>query len=339
MKYELSSNAKCVLNDSSFIKVRDGWYARLGRLFEGTDESEPVVWLNGFVGYSADQSLMFSDPERWVIDCLEVLAENVEKAADTEKFVPLCLQDFVFGVHFIDSIFGCNVYFEYDQWYNDPLPGEVGTLVPPDIDNSEAWLLTRRMIDAFVDADVKLPIFGLPTVASTLNVAVNLYGEEILVAMLNEPLKAEHDLRVINDVLIELHKRMIPLLPAYQTQPVVPAGRTQPPGFGQICGCTTQLVSPSVYRDLIAPLDEELLGVYPHGGMIHLCGAHEHHIPVFREMKNLRSVQLNDRAAEGLEDYFKGLRQDQIIYLRPFENMTAERAIEITGGKRLVINA
>ncbi len=38
-------------------------------------------------------------------------------------------------------------------------------------------------------------------------------------------------------------------------------------------------------------VDDELLLVYPHGGMIHLCGSHTQYIPVWREMKFLRAVE------------------------------------------------
>jgi hypothetical protein len=164
-----------------------------------------------------------------------------------------------------------------------------------------------------------------------------MYGERILTAMLCEPDAAANDLKIINDVLVELHRRMIAMLPANQLQPVIPDGRIQPQGYGQICGCTTQLISPACYADMIAPLDNELLSVYSSGGMIHLCGAHEHHIPAFRDMKTVRAVQLNDRAAEGLAEYHAGLRSDQIIYLYPCGGMPAEKAVEITDGERLVL--
>ena len=56
-------------------------------------------------------------------------------------------------------------------------------------------------------------------------------------------------------------------------------------------------------------------------------------------MKALKSIQLNDRASEDLQLYFDGLREDQIIYLIPCEGMPVEKALEITKGKRIVINA
>jgi hypothetical protein len=337
MAKQLGAAARRILNDSELILVRDDWFSRLRRLFGGEDDAKEVFAVGGITGCSGDSSLLYSEPENWVIDCLEDLAKHAEKAKNSDIFTPLCVQNGVFGVHYIDSIFGCDVFFEYGQWYSGFLDCEVGELRVPDIDKSEAWQLTRRLTEAFVGADVKLPVYGLPTIASALNVAVNMYGERILEAMLREPAAASHDLKIINDTLVELHRRMVAMLPAKQLQPVIPDGRIQPPGFGQICGCTTQLLSPACYGDMIASLDCELLGVYPEGGMMHLCGAHEHHIPVFRAMKALRSIQLNDRAAEGLAKYHSGLRPDQIIYLYPCDAMTAQMAVDITGGERLVL--
>ena len=70
---------------------------------------------------------------------------------------------------------------------------------------------------------------------------------------------------------------------------------------------------------------------------MHLCGSHSHLIPILRSMKNLKALQLNDRAAHDLGLYFAGLREDQIIYLNPCEGMSVKMAMEITGGKRLVL--
>ena len=333
---KLSNATHQILNDNELINIRDNWFDRLNRLFDGKDDSETVFAVCGVNG-QADGTLLYSEPERWVIECLENLAEQAELARNTEAFTPLCVQNDVFGVHFVDSIFGCNVYRKDRQWYNDYLNTEIGTLTPPDLEQSEAWQLALRVTKAFADADVALPLFGLPTIASALNIAVNLYGEKILTEMLCESENAAHDLRVINNTLIELHRRFIEVVPASQLQSVVPTSRVQPPGFGQICGCTTQLISPDCYREMIEPLDSELLSVYPNGGMIHLCGTHEHHIPAFRYMRALQAVQLNDRAAGGLAEYYNNLRSDQIIYLTPCDNMSAEKAVEITGGKRLVL--
>lgn len=54
-----------------------------------------------------------------------------------------------------------------------------------------------------LEADVKLPLFGLPTLSSALNIMVNLYGEEALVAMLDDEEAAMHDLKLYLDGLRE----------------------------------------------------------------------------------------------------------------------------------------
>ena len=54
-------------------------------------------------------------------------------------------------------------------------------------------------------------------------------------------------------------------------------------------------------------------------------------------MQNLKSVQLNDRAAGDLELYVRGLRADQVIYLNLCKEMPLERGLEIAAGRRLVV--
>lgn len=334
----LSERAWRILNDEKRIVCRDEWFARMERLFGGeTDEynSRHMFTLGGSVPRPADEWQAYTDPEAWVLACLELIADSEECTAN--RFAPVCVEYPIYGVHFIDRMFGADVFFQDGQWNARYLETPVGQLKMPDLEKDETWALARRAAQAFLDADVKLPLFGMPTLSSALNIMVNLYGGEALVAMLEDEEAAMHDLTVINELIRALHRWYREHIPARQLQPVVSWERTQPPGFGQLCGCTTQLLSGGLYEEMIAPLDDALLSDYPRGGMIHLCGAHEQHIPVFRKMKHLRALQLNDRAATDLEKYLSGLRGDQIIYLNPFEGMTAEQAMEISGGKRIVL--
>ncbi|MBQ9854585.1 MAG: hypothetical protein IJO53_00215, partial [Clostridia bacterium] len=68
----------------------------------------------------------------------------------------------------------------------------------------ETALEQARALDMNPDARA-LPLFGLPTIASALNIAVNLFGGEILMEMLTEPDNASADLTTINNLLCELH--------------------------------------------------------------------------------------------------------------------------------------
>jgi len=336
----LKKETREILNREELIEKRNLWFERMRHVFDGTASgwnAEYVFGVNGIAAFSERD--MVKEPEKWMEDCLENLAAQYEAAENTIYFRPLCVQFSAFGVHYIDKILGAEVFWKDGQWYSRYLTSPIGSLRRADPDRDELWQATRRAMEAFMEADVKLPLFGLPTIASALNIAVNLYGQNILVEMLTEPENAKSDLRVINDLLCDLHTRSRAIIPEMQLQPVISWNRTQPPGYGQLCGCTTQLISGELYRDMIADLDEAVLNVYENGGMIHLCGSHAQHIENFRNMKALKSLQLNDRAAEDLQLYFEGLRDDQIIYLVPCPGMTIEKALEITGGRRLVINA
>lgn len=327
-----------VLNNETYIAKRDEWFGKLTDMFDGNYHEKRAFVLCGHNAWGKADP--YTEPEQWVDDCLDVIVDNLAGAIMNDlRFAPVCVEYAVYGVHYIDKIFGANVYMKSGQWYNDYLKTPIGSLEAPDLDKDETFRLSMRAAKRFVEVGGAFPLFGLPTIASPLNIAINLYGEEILAAMITEPEKARKDLKTITDVLVKIHEAFRSIVPAQQLQPVIAAGRTQPPCCGQICGCSTHLLSGDLYRDMIADLDERVLGVYENGGMIHLCGSHAQHIETFRNMKTLRSVQLNDRASDDFELYFKGLRDDQIIYLCPSAGTPVERALEISGGKRLVIIA
>jgi hypothetical protein len=222
------------------------------------------------------------------------------------------------------------------KWQAHYLKTPIGELKEPDLEHDETFGLMKRAVRSFLDQEVKLPVFSLPVIASVLNVALNLYGQELLLAMASEREAVLHDLAVIQKTLVAVHRWFRSVLPPENMQCVCAGGRTQPYNFGQICGCSTQLISGEYYRELIEPFDSELLKVYPNGGMIHLCGSHLQHIETFRNMEALRAVQVNDRAAEDLEHWFDGLREDQIIYWSLCEGISLEKALKITGGRRTV---
>ena len=325
------------LNDQKRIAIRDQWFARMEKLFAGQDEDPFVFTLEGVVPRPKDDQLAYTNPEEWVIQCLELLAAQPE--CTENRFSPDCVEYPIYGVYFIDRMFGAHVYQHMGQWHADYLESPVGTLQMPDLEKDETWELARRATEAFLQANVKLPLFGMPTLSSALNIYVNLYGGEGLAVMLEDEAAAAHDLKIINDLIRILHRWYIAHVPAQQLQPVISWMRTQPPGYGQLCGCTCQLLSGGMYRDLVAPLDDALLSEYPGGGMIHLCGAHTQHIPAFREMKHLRALQLNDRAAEDLPLYLEGLRPDQILYVNPCPGMPVGKIVSLYGRERIVLCA
>ena len=334
----LSPFAREFLNDPARIARQDEWFHRMRCLRTGEYDpyNEKYAYaLAGTAPSPEDPALPYTSPEDWVIGCLELLAQAPESSL--RRFSPPCVSSTIYGVHFIDIILGADVFFKDDQWNVRYLTTPIGQLQMPDLDKDETWALARRTALAFVEADVRLPLFSTPILSSALNIFINLYGQEGLIAMMEDEDAAAHDLQLINDLIRTLHKWYRDHIPARQLQGTCATGRIQPPGSGQLCGCTTQLLSGSLYRDKIAPLDDALLGDYPLGGMIHLCGAHAQHIETFRNMPHLSAIQINDRACLDLDAYLAGMRKDQIIYVCPFEDMPADKIMSISGGDRVVL--
>ncbi|MCX7016601.1 MAG: hypothetical protein NTW86_29270 [Candidatus Sumerlaeota bacterium] len=322
-----------ILNDPALLAVCEAHFRRLSALYAGETPERPFL-LCGIGRVTHDGAL---DWEAWLEESLDALAAHAKVAKSRRAFRPLSVAWGAYGVHFIDHLFGAEVFELEGGWQAHNLDAPVGQLERPDLETIPLWTSLRAFARAFVERQARGALLGLPTIASALNIAVNLYGQRILEAMILEPEAARHDLRVINGVLCDLHRWYRANVPEEQLQCVIPAMRCQPPGYGQICGCTCQLLSGQLYREFIAPLDAEVLALYPRGGMIHLCGAHTQHLPVWREMRELRAVQTNHRAADDLERYFHELRGDQVLYVAPYEKMPLQRVLEITGGRRLVV--
>ena len=332
----LSPGTVRVLNDPDLLAARRRHVERLRAMTDGVQEG-PYQRLWGVNGTSERDP--HADPEGWIDEALESLVPSAEGLLDDETFRPVCIEFGPWGVHFVDRVLGAEVYWRDGLWWSDELDVPVGSLPVPDLETDPTWSVARRAAERFVQSGVSLPFFGMPTLSSALNVAINVHGERFLEAVACNPDAARRDLAVIDDLIRRMHRWFRARVPADQLQPVVAAFRCQPPGRGQLCGCSTQLLSAAQYRDLIAPLDDALLREYPEGGMIHLCGRHTHHMPVWREIRSLRAVQLNDTAAEDLDEYASRLRPDQVIYLNPTEIMHEERAMALVPPQRLVLVA
>ena len=95
--------------------------------------------------------LLYTDPEQALKNDLASLAEQAAGFRPVSRFVPFCVEGEFYGVHFVDKIFGADVFFQDGQWYNRPLKTEVGELKEPDLENSETWLMAKAYAQAFLD--------------------------------------------------------------------------------------------------------------------------------------------------------------------------------------------
>jgi hypothetical protein len=280
---------------------------------------------------------MLVRPEEWIADCLADMAAKAGTLADEVAFTPAYFEVDPFGTHFVDAVFGARVGFVEGQVWAEELPGEVGDLPRPDLDTNPALQAALRVAIRAAEVGGGRLLVSTPVLSCPINIGVNLFGQRLLVALLAAADDAHHALRLITDVILGCIGVFRGAIPAELLRTTCACSRYAPPGYGFIDGCATQLVSAEVYREFFAALDEEILAAWPQGGMLHLCGACAQHIPAWREMRSLRSVQLNDRATDDLELYIEGLRPDQILYVSPTAKYPPARVLEATRSRRLVM--
>ena len=316
--------------------------SRFERLFSG--ESLPTVLAVAGPTFGHSHGLagtneidMLEEPEAWLDDVLDDMAAQAGLLADRGTFRPAGVELDAVGVHFVDAVLGAHVYFHGDQVWADKLDEDLADLELPDLGSNAFLEKALTLARLAVSASRGRFFVTTPVLSCPINIAINLFGQRILEALLTRPDDARHALRVIADTIVGCWRAFMAVIPSEIRRTTVVKNRYQPANYGFIDGCAVQLVSAQVYRRFFSELDREILAVAPEGGQIHLCGACAQHIPTWREMPELRCVQLNDRAADDLQLYYNGLRRDQVIYVGPTEAMSLARIIGISGGSRVVI--
>jgi hypothetical protein len=315
---------------------------RVASLYAGRPGDDVVAIAGRFFGRShglagVNEIDMLQQPEAWLADVLGDMARHGPEGADPVTFRPFVIEIDPWGVHFVDALLGARVFFHEGQVWSDELQAEPAELRLPDLTQSKLLADTIRLTHLAVAATGGQVFITTPVLSCPINIGMNLFGQRLLVAMLLAPDAAQQALRVITATLQECIRVFAAAIPDPVRRGSVAENRYAPSGFGFIDGCATQLLSAANYRDFVAELDRACLSSFPHGGMMHLCGAHAQHIPTWRTFRELRAIQINDRAAEDLELYFHGLRDDQLIYISPTATMTIERIMAITGGNRIVL--
>jgi hypothetical protein len=323
-------------------RVQTEHRARVAALYAG----DPAVRRTAIAGpmFGASHGLwgtnaidMLKEPGAWVADCLTEMAAKAADLADPQAYAPAHFEVDPFGTHFVDAVFGATVGFEGGQVWSQELPGEVGALRAPDLERNPVLQAALRVAVQAAEAGGGHVFVTTPVLSCPVNIGINLFGQRLLEALLAAPEDARRALRVVTDVIVGCLCAFRRAIPVELLRTTVTCNRYAPAGYGFIDGCATQLVSAEAYREFFAPLDAEILREWPHGGMIHLCGACAQHIPAWRAMPELRAVQLNDRATDDLELYAAGLRGDQILYVSPTALFPPERVRHTVLRQRLVM--
>ena len=182
-----------------------------------------------------------------------------------------------YGNYFMPALFGCKMKYPPDQ-----APGfaaieasfeDMKQLEVPDFEMNP---IMRR---AMAEVEVLRKRYGFCSgsicLGSPLNVAVNVYGEQFMMACALEPEGAQHVLRVIAETEFKIYREFSAVV-APQDHPLTDI----PFGYGN---CPAIMFSPKTYRDVILPVDKWVRSQVGSFGLHH-CGVFDDYIDLYREL-------------------------------------------------------
>ncbi|MHC4716041.1 MAG: hypothetical protein ACYS5V_03670, partial [Planctomycetota bacterium] len=192
---------------------------------------------------------MLAEPDEWITDCLTDMGARVPELADRGTYAPAHFELDALGTHFIDALFGAAVEFHDGQVWSRQLGCDVADLQAPDLSARTVLEAALTTATKAVEAGHGRVFVTTPVLSCPINIALNLFGQRLLLALLAAPRAARRALRIITDVIQECIRRFRRAVPHDLLRPTVASTRYMPAGYGFVAGCAPQLVSAEVYRE------------------------------------------------------------------------------------------
>ncbi len=332
----LSQQTLDKLNDPALLAMDAKHMQRMEALYAGQDDHSDLYILYG-TSAPLDTFDDGTPLDEKMEAALDELAGSADLLTDETTYRPLVINADMFGVHFIDNIFARDSYGVETKWGHRADEFKVGSLKSLDLDNDPYWQMAKAATLKFLDYDVPLVRITPICLANSLNTAMNLYGQSLLMAFYDNPEGVRHDFGLINDAIVKMHQWYRDTIPHERLSTIAGTVRMMPSGHGHLDGCSTQMLSPELYDEFVADLDEAITSTWPQGSMLHLCGAHTQHLPTWSKMESLKAFQLCDGPNAELDVYYAESRDDQIVYVGPTPRISMERIMDLTGGWRIII--
>ena len=298
----------------------------------------PVWWYYEELGQIKPELLMAEkDRKAWLDNQLKAVKTNVEEALENHcLYYPMIEMVSLYGTHYIDALFGNEVQWVKNQFWSKEQTCEVSELQMPDFDNSELLKETIDLAKWIKEQTDGKFLIVMPDIGSPINIAINLFGEKFFLEIAMNPDSAKRVLAMISEVTRRVYDELITAVGQKTIRCHNNFYVYTPYDYAGLSICATQMISPANYTELVADADDRCVPNCYKGMIQHICGRSNQHVSEIASRSRIKGVQLNDAGTDQFADYFKGLRDDQIFYMRPTENMTMEKILSITKGNRVL---
>lgn len=206
---------------------------------------------------------------------------------------PLLGTDLLAAGYLYSELMGCPIVYKED---NSPQvvcreldEDEIAELTVPDLGKSGVWARTQKQIDYLLEkyghVETYVNLMGIQ------NIAMDLMGQNILMAYYCAPDEAGELLSKITDLTIEVGRRFRALSGDNSGGVTAVVRKVQPECY-LTSNCSVEMISNDLYEEFLLPCDQRLSDAFGSFG-VHHCGATmEHVVDGYAKLKGLTFAEV-----------------------------------------------
>lgn len=266
--------------------------------YKGVDQLPLIFWKprNQTVpGWTYDMNEQFYDKEKMLYAHLE---EILDCASDIHDAV-ICLRP-NFGTIFIPAILGLSFQVPKNTfaWLTSHLTKEeIKKISLPNLEKNKMMQRAIEYLQYFQESIPPWIHVYLPDTQGPFDIAHAVLGQEIFLAIYDEPDLVHHLLQLCTELYIEVTKRLKqainePMNSCYHGHALA-RGIYMANGGTRISEDSATLLSPEHIDEFVIPYDEQALKAFD-GGFVHYCGKHDYLLEAYLKMKEVRAINLGN---------------------------------------------
>lgn len=201
--------------------------------------------------------------------------------------------DLLAAGYLLSELMGCEIRYAPD---NSPQvicrnldEDSIEEIKAPDLDKNEVWERTQRQIDYlksnYGHVETYVNLMGIQ------NIAMDLMGQELLLAYYTAPDEAEELLGEITKLSIEVGKRFKALSGDISGGVTSIVRKTMPEVY-LTSNCSVEMISNELYEKFLLKHDKRLADVLGSFGVHHCGGSMEHVVEGYSKIKGLKFAEV-----------------------------------------------
>jgi len=301
-------------------RISSGGEEKISRVLEGreVDELPLIFWKprsQTVPGWTYDMNEQFYGKEKMLFAHLEEIldcAKNIYEAV-------VCLRP-NFGTIFIPAMLGLSYQVPKNTfaWLISHLSKEeVKTISFPDLDKDPMMQRAIEYLQYFQKTVPPWIHVYLPDTQGPFDIAHAIMGQEIFMAIYDDPDLVHHLMKFCTELYIEVTKRLKRVI--HESMDCCYHGHALARGIYMDNGGTrvsedsATLLSPQHIDEFVIPYDQQAMKAFG-GGFVHYCGKHDYLLDAYLRIKEVRAINLGNPEGYDFEKTMDKFLKYQKVY-------------------------